>query len=42
MTQAEFRDYRRNTIVGFNVRVSVPIGQYDPDKLINRDRTGGR
>lgn len=35
MTSAEFRDYRRNTILGFNLRVSIPIGQYDSDKLIN-------
>ena len=35
MTSTEFRDYRRKTIVGFNLRVSVPIGQYDPEKLLN-------
>lgn len=35
MTAAEFRDYNRKTIVGFNLRVSAPTGQYDPDKLIN-------
>ena len=35
MTPAQFRDYRRKTVVGFNLRVSVPIGQYDADKLIN-------
>lgn len=35
MTAAEFQEYRRKTIVGFNLRVSVPTGQYDPDKLVN-------
>lgn len=35
MTPAEFRDYRRKTLLGFNLRVKVPIGQYDPDKLVN-------
>jgi hypothetical protein len=35
MTRADFRDYRRKTIVGFNLRLRVPIGQYDSSKLIN-------
>jgi hypothetical protein len=35
MTPAEFRNYRRKTVVGLSLRVSVPIGQYDPNKLIN-------
>lgn len=35
MSPAEFRDYRRKTLLGFNLRVKVPIGQYDPDKLVN-------
>jgi hypothetical protein len=35
MTATEFQEYRRKTIVGFNLRVSVPTGQYDPDKLVN-------
>jgi hypothetical protein len=35
MRPAEFRDYRRKTLLGFNLRVKVPIGQYDPDKLVN-------
>jgi hypothetical protein len=35
MTPQEFRDYRAKTVVGFNLRVKVPIGQYDPSKLIN-------
>jgi hypothetical protein len=35
MTPSEFRDYRRKTIIGFNLRVSIPTGQYDPTKLLN-------
>jgi len=35
MTPTEFRDYDRKTIVGFDLRVAMPIGQYDPEKLIN-------
>ena len=31
----EFASYRQDTIVGASVQVSVPSGQYDPDKLIN-------
>ncbi len=32
---AEFRGYQQKTIVGANLRVIVPLGQYDPSKLIN-------
>jgi len=35
MTPAEFQKYRKKTIVGFNVRVSMPLGQYDSSKLVN-------
>jgi len=35
MTPAQFRDYRRKTIVGVNLRVSIPTGQYDAGKLLN-------
>jgi hypothetical protein len=35
MTPAEYRDYRRKTIVGVNLRVSIPTGQYDAGKLLN-------
>ena len=35
MSPTEFRDYERRTILGFNLRLKVPIGQYDPSKLIN-------
>lgn len=35
MTAAEFRSYRQDWIVGASLQVSVPIGQYDPQRLIN-------
>ena len=35
MSPAEFRDYERRTILGFNLRLKIPIGQYDPSKLVN-------
>jgi hypothetical protein len=35
MSPAEFQSYQRKTLLGFNVRVKVPTGQYDPDKLVN-------
>jgi len=31
----EFRSYRQNTIVGVNLLVTLPLGQYDSDRLIN-------
>jgi len=31
----EFRSYRQDTIVGVNLLVTVPLGQYDSDRLIN-------
>ena len=31
----EYAGYRQKTIVGASVTVSVPTGQYDPNKLIN-------
>ena len=35
MSREEFRDYRRKTLLGFNLRVKVPVGQYDSGKLVN-------
>lgn len=35
MSPEEFRSYRRKTILGFNLRVKVPIGQYDPEQIVN-------
>jgi len=31
----QFARYRQGTIVGASLRVIVPLGQYDPDRLIN-------
>ena len=31
----EFSGYRQDLIVGASVQVSAPLGQYDPDKLVN-------
>ena len=31
----EFADYRQDLIVGVSLVVSVPLGQYDDDKLVN-------
>jgi hypothetical protein len=35
LSRAEFRSYRQGTIVGASIQMSVPIGQYDPTKVIN-------
>lgn len=35
MTREEFADYRQDLIVGVSLLVSVPLGQYDDDKLLN-------
>jgi hypothetical protein len=31
----EFANYRQDLIVGGSIQVSAPIGQYDPDRLVN-------
>lgn len=31
----EFRGYRQDTIIGATLKVSVPVGQYDEDRLVN-------
>src|SRR5262252_7520935 len=31
----EFARYKQDLIIGASVQVSVPLGQYDPDKLVN-------
>jgi hypothetical protein len=31
----EFARYRQNLILGASLQVAVPLGQYDPDKLVN-------
>jgi len=35
MTPEQFKDYRRKTIFGFSLRVALPLGQYDENKLVN-------
>lgn len=32
---SEFRKYQQDTIAGFTIKVSPPLGQYDKDKIIN-------
>ncbi len=35
MTPEQFSDYQKKTIVGFSLRVSIPLGQYDKNRLLN-------
>jgi hypothetical protein len=35
LTAEEFADYRQDVIVGASLRVGVPLGQYDDDRLVN-------
>jgi hypothetical protein len=35
LTLQEFARYRQDLIIGTSLQVSVPLGQYDPDKLVN-------
>ena len=35
LSLAEFRDYKSDVIVGASLDVSLPLGQYDSDKLLN-------
>jgi hypothetical protein len=35
LTLQQFRDYRQDTIVGVNMLVTAPTGQYDSSRLIN-------
>ncbi|MGH7644584.1 MAG: transporter [Gemmatimonadales bacterium] len=35
LTLTEFREHRQTTVVGAQLTVSVPVGQYYPEKLIN-------
>jgi hypothetical protein len=35
MNAAEFRNYRQGLLLGASVQVSVPIGQYDEERLLN-------
>lgn len=31
----EFKDYRQDTIIGFTLKLTAPLGAYDSDRLIN-------
>ncbi|MBO3117432.1 transporter [Winogradskyella sp. DF17] len=35
LTKEEFSDFEPETIIGLTMRMQVPLGQYDPDRLIN-------
>ena len=35
MSPAEFRSYRQDLLLGASVQVSIPVGQYDPERLLN-------
>jgi hypothetical protein len=35
LNKSEYPDYQQKTIAGMMVRVKAPLGQYDPDKLLN-------
>lgn len=35
LSQPEFRGYKQDTIIGFTLKVSAPLGQYENNKIIN-------
>jgi hypothetical protein len=35
LSLAEFRDYKQNFILGASMQVFLPLGQYDPDRIVN-------
>jgi hypothetical protein len=35
LTAAQFASYKQDLIVGASIRVGIPLGQYDDDKLVN-------
>lgn len=35
LSAAEFRGYRQDLVVGVSLGVTAPLGQYDPDRLVN-------
>ena len=35
ITMSQMRTYKKSTVVGASIQVLVPLGQYDPEKLIN-------
>lgn len=36
LSLAEFADYEQDLIVGASLQVAMPLGQYDPEKLLNQ------
>jgi hypothetical protein len=35
LTSKEFTNYQQDTIVGFTLKLTAPLGKYEPDKLFN-------
>lgn len=35
LSLAEFKDYKQDFVVGAGLQVFLPLGQYDPDRLVN-------
>lgn len=35
LSMAEFKNYKQNFILGASIQVFVPLGQYDPDRIVN-------
>jgi hypothetical protein len=35
LTLKEFKNYEQDTIIGFTFKVTAPLGNYEPDRLIN-------
>lgn len=35
LSLAEFKDYKQNFILGASMQVFLPLGQYDPDRVVN-------
>jgi len=35
LTLAEFRDYKQNFILGASLQMFMPLGQYDPGRVVN-------
>lgn len=35
LTAAEFKDYKQDLVIGGSLRIGVPVGDYDEDKLAN-------
>jgi hypothetical protein len=35
LTLSEFKDYRQDLVIGACMQVYLPMGQYDPDRLVN-------